>query len=1199
MGAQSDPFTTINTYTSVTSSDSNPATTPRAIEPVLAQGQKLAGCYVLQKQVDTGGVGTVWLAHDEVLGRDISLHFLPPQLRSDAPALDEIRKEVKRNRQLIHPNILRVHDLVEEPEFVAISMDSFSGRSLASLLKEKGSLEPAAIRPWIGQLCQTLDDAHKVNLTHRDLAPSNLFIGDGKLVVASFGISRCIQDALGRVLRGSNPRLSYLSPQLADGLLPARTDDVYSLGMLLFELLTGELPFNGGDVLAQIKRVAAPRVSARLAAGRRTSDLPASWDETIAAALRKDAAQRPSSTLEVAGKLESVEAKGAKPEDVSAQKPEPKSAALGSGKVPVASAAETEKPIEVKKPETTGSGSKPSDPAKQAAAGSSEPPPRKAVEILRERAAELARTKSSGSTPAPSPAGEAKAPPPPPVPAEAKATPTILPPVKKDGATEIYPSLYPQRSRGPALALAAGIAIAAIAGAGYYLQRPTESDSGASDDVDIATTEESYASEIRSVNHKTELPAPPSVPEPPSRTIESNPPAPVVAKAEPPRAVEVAAAPVVKPVAAPAPVVVPAIAAAPEPVPAAPTAPPVAAISPTPKPVDSDEILLAANQPGSRKSAQSSKPASAPAAAAPENPADLTPEAVAEKMAAVEKLKEALQASEQSHEGLVKQQQQMESATAEVQKLLDQKSKELAPLRKSTEDLQKTRKQREETQKAAELEAQKAQQLAAEKARLADEAKKALADLDAQNQEKLAAQQKADGEIAALRTTLTEKQQAAAAAAKAASDAKQARMQQQAAIDKAQQDAEQTKLLVAKAMAAETARKSREEAEKMMAEKAKERQRIESEIAAMKKMFDEKMKVLEDAQKAISDVEAKTKDTEGMQKKAEEEALKLLNKPAASGGSKPAAPEKAPAPSAAPVTAPAASALVPSDNPLSQAAAAVAASPAAAPAATLAMKTEPPKVVTPEPEKPAPKSTQGTGLPENSLGMKFVPVGDVQFAIWQTRVKDFEIFAKAVDLRSNAWKGPGFKQAPDHPVVNVTWHEAVAFCKWLTEKERKDGTLPAGQLYRLPTDLEWSKAVGLGEETGRTPEARDMGIPDVYPWGTQWPPPASAGNYTGEETGSDVAIKGYDDSFAWTSPVGSFPPNQLGLYDMGGNVWQWVMDSWNGESKHKVLRGASWYNGALKLSLLSSCRVHAAPDSSTDNYGFRLVRAADSGKVSR
>ena len=250
----------------------------------------------------------------------------------------------------------------------------------------------------------------------------------------------------------------------------------------------------------------------------------------------------------------------------------------------------------------------------------------------------------------------------------------------------------------------------------------------------------------------------------------------------------------------------------------------------------------------------------------------------------------------------------------------------------------------------------------------------------------------------------------------------------------------------------------------------------------------------------------------------------------------------------------------------------------------LALKTDPEKAL----PAPTPKAPGG----ENSLGLKFVPVGDVEFCVWQTRVKDFEAFAKAVNLKSSAWKSPGFKQSSDHPVVNVTWIEAVAFCKWLTEEERKTGVLSAIQFYRLPTDVEWSKAVGLSEESGKTPEARDMGVSDVYPWGNQWPPPPKSGNYTGEETGSDVAIKGYDDGFPWTSPVGSFTPNKLGLYDMGGNVWQWCMDTWNSDSKAKVLRGASWYNGALKLSLLSSCRVRASPESSTDNYGFRVVRAA-------
>jgi len=227
----------------------------------------------------------------------------------------------------------------------------------------------------------------------------------------------------------------------------------------------------------------------------------------------------------------------------------------------------------------------------------------------------------------------------------------------------------------------------------------------------------------------------------------------------------------------------------------------------------------------------------------------------------------------------------------------------------------------------------------------------------------------------------------------------------------------------------------------------------------------------------------------------------------------------------------------------------------------------------------------------NSLGMKFVPVGNVLFSIWETRVRDFSTFAKEENIHNTQWQQPGFQQQPDCPVVYVSWDDAMAFCKWLTNKEHAAGVLAKNEAYRLPTDLEWSEAVGLGKEEGSAPEARDMGVPDVYPWGTEWPPPAGAGNYTGDETGSDVAIRGYDDGFVWTAPVGSFKPNAKGLYDMGGNVWEWCMDYWNKAHRARVLRGGSWYNGSLKLSLLSSCRVNASQDSSTDNYGFRVVIA--------
>ena len=226
----------------------------------------------------------------------------------------------------------------------------------------------------------------------------------------------------------------------------------------------------------------------------------------------------------------------------------------------------------------------------------------------------------------------------------------------------------------------------------------------------------------------------------------------------------------------------------------------------------------------------------------------------------------------------------------------------------------------------------------------------------------------------------------------------------------------------------------------------------------------------------------------------------------------------------------------------------------------------------------------------NSLGIQFVPVPDtkVLFAIWDVRVQDFAVFAEAVHFPSQSWRSVGFKQGPDHPVVKVSWEDAVAFCQWLTDKEHTDKTLPENCRYRLPTDLEWSTAAGLPKESKPTPAARDMDVPDVFSWGTQWPPPPGAGNYAGEETGSDLAIKGYNDGYRWTSPVGAFPANRFGLFDMGGNVWQWCQDSWMVGSLSKALRGGSWYM-ANRPSLLSSCRVSSPLGASTDNYGFRCV----------
>lgn len=133
----------------------------------------------------------------------------------------------------------------------------------------------------------------------------------------------------------------------------------------------------------------------------------------------------------------------------------------------------------------------------------------------------------------------------------------------------------------------------------------------------------------------------------------------------------------------------------------------------------------------------------------------------------------------------------------------------------------------------------------------------------------------------------------------------------------------------------------------------------------------------------------------------------------------------------------------------------------------------------------------------------------------------------------------------------------------------------------VPTDAEWSLAAGLSESTDEAPSNKRGKIGGLFPWGTQWPP-FGLGNYA-----SVLNVDSYD----YTSPVGSFAANPYGLYDMGGNVWQWCEDWFNADRQHHVVRGASWRTGNSQL-MLSSWRD--ATYDCTNIIGFRCVLGTES-----
>lgn len=191
----------------------------------------------------------------------------------------------------------------------------------------------------------------------------------------------------------------------------------------------------------------------------------------------------------------------------------------------------------------------------------------------------------------------------------------------------------------------------------------------------------------------------------------------------------------------------------------------------------------------------------------------------------------------------------------------------------------------------------------------------------------------------------------------------------------------------------------------------------------------------------------------------------------------------------------------------------------------------------------------------NSLGMKFaaVPGTKVLFCIHETRIRDFMPYAKAIKSRVNNFeyllnkKYGGFEvtQAKeDHPLTGLLTTSVLEFCSWLGQKE--------GRTYRLPTDEEWSFAAGIGRLENRLPDTKpsdlDGKLDDNYPWGKTWPPTRRVGNFCDESyhrllRPADPYLVGYDDGFPTTAPVMSFPPNSLGLYDLGGNCWEHVLEA--------------------------------------------------------
>jgi len=243
-----------------------------------------------------GGMGEVYRAEDLKLGNVVALKFLPASLQNDASALAAFHAEVRNARQVSHPNVCRVYDIGEVSGQHFLTMEYIDGEDLASLLRRIGRLPADKALETAHQICAGLAAAHDCGLLHRDLKPSNIMLdGRGRVRITDFGLALRSADATDRSEIAGTP--AFMAPeQIAKGEASVRSD-IYSLGLVLYELFTGRMPY-------QAKTAAEWRTAHLESSPRAPSSVVKDIDTVVESAilrcLQKDPARRPSSVRQVA-----------------------------------------------------------------------------------------------------------------------------------------------------------------------------------------------------------------------------------------------------------------------------------------------------------------------------------------------------------------------------------------------------------------------------------------------------------------------------------------------------------------------------------------------------------------------------------------------------------------------------------------------------------------------------------------------------------------------------------------------------------------------------------------------------------------------------------------------------------------------------------------------------------------------------------
>jgi eukaryotic-like serine/threonine-protein kinase len=265
-------------------------------------GELIAGRYELEELVGTGGMSSVYRAYDRQLERHVALKVLHERLGADDEHVSRFRHEARAVAQLSHPNIVTVIDRFEDGGRQYIVFEYVDGESLKQLCERTGPLPVRRALEIALAVADGLAYAHEHGVVHRDVKPQNVLLSrDGEVKVTDFGIARSLDAESGLTVTGTVlGTSSYLSPEQASGLRVTPAADVYSLGVVLYELLAGEVPFAGGNQVVVALRHVNELPPSLL--GRRP-DLPVRLADAVARALQKEPERRFASMDDFAAEL--------------------------------------------------------------------------------------------------------------------------------------------------------------------------------------------------------------------------------------------------------------------------------------------------------------------------------------------------------------------------------------------------------------------------------------------------------------------------------------------------------------------------------------------------------------------------------------------------------------------------------------------------------------------------------------------------------------------------------------------------------------------------------------------------------------------------------------------------------------------------------------------------------------------------------